>query len=134
MSDQASSQTFVFSDKIDAVYIHSMYENDYLYMETMFKVVVDHFDEDLLSIQNNYGQNNVELLRKSVHKVRPSFSFVGMPVVQEKCMEFENKCQAAKSVSELEADFPAFIKCLEDARTVITEEYKRLQLFNEAGP
>src|SRR6478672_6266929 len=129
---QVSSHSFTFSDKIDADYIYSMYENDYPYIESMFKVVLDHFDEDLAAIHNNYGQKNVELLRKSVHKIRPSFGFAGLPVVQEKCREFENKCQAAKSMNELEIDFPEFVKCLEEAGTVIIEEYKKLKSFNGA--
>ena len=129
---QVSSHTFIFSDKIDTNYIYGMYENDYPYIESMFKAVVDHFDEDLAAIRNNYAQKNVELLRKSVHKVRPSFGFAGMPVVQEKCSEFEKKCQVAKSINELEMDFPVFMKCLEEAGTVIIEEYKKLKSFNGA--
>jgi len=109
-----------------------MYENDYPYIESMFKAVLDHFDEDLAAIQNNYRQKNIELLRRSVHKIRPSFGFAGLPVVQEKCREFENKCQAAKSMNELEIDFQEFIKCLEEAGTVIIEEYKKLKSFNGA--
>ena len=129
---QVSSHPFTFSDKIDADYIYGMYENDYPYIESMFKAVVDHFDEDLATIRNNYAQNNIELLRKSVHKVRPSFGFAGMPAVQEKCSEFENKCHAAKFINELDADFQEFIKCLEEAGTVIIEEYKKLKSFNGA--
>ena len=130
---QVSSHTFTFSDKIDTDYIYGMYENDYPYIESMFKAVLDHFDEDLAAIQNNYEQKNIELLRKSVHKIRPSFGFAGLPVVQEKCREFENKCQVAKSMNELEMDFQEFIKCLEEAGTIIIEEYKKLKSFNGAA-
>jgi HPt (histidine-containing phosphotransfer) domain-containing protein len=133
MSGHTSSNTFIFSSKIDAAYIYNMYEDDYLYIESMFKTVLDHFDEDLSAIQNNYAQQNIDLLRRSVHKVRPAFGFAGMPVVQEKCREFENKCQAAKSISELEMDYPGLIKCLEEAGTIITEEYRKLRSFNECG-
>ena len=132
MSDQTSSNTFVFSDKIDAAYIYNMYEDDYSYIESMFKAVLDHFDEDLAAIQNNYGQKNIDLLRRAVHKVRPAFGFAGMPVVQEKCKDFENKCQAAKSINELEMDYPELIKCLEEAGAVITTEYRKLKSFNDA--
>lgn len=104
MSGQHSSSIFVFSDKFDAAYIYNMYEDDYLYIESMFKAVLDHFDEDLAAIQNNYGQKDIDLLRKSVHKVRPAFGFAGMPVVQEKCKAFESKCQIAKCITELEMD------------------------------
>jgi len=129
-SHHTSSNTFVFSDKVDAAYIYNMYGDDYLYIESMFKAVLDHFDEDISAIQNNYGQKNIDLLRRSVHKVRPAFGFAGMPVVQEKCKEFENKCEAAKSINELEMDYPELIKCLDEAGAVIAEEYRKLKLFN----
>lgn len=132
MSGHRPSDTFVFNDKIDAEYIYSMYENDYPYIESMFKVVLDHFDEDLAAIQKHYEQENIEMLRRSVHKVRPSFGFAGMPGVQEKCREFENKCQAARTISELESHFPAFIKSLKEAGTLIVDEYKKLRSFNGA--
>ena len=132
MSGYTSSNTFTFSDKIDAAYIYNMYEHDYPYIESMFKAVLDHFDEDLAAIQHHFEQRDIEQLRRSVHKVRPAFGFAGMPVVQEKCKEFEHKCHVAGSVSELGTDYPELIKCLEEAGTVITEEYKRLKSFNDA--
>ncbi|HEY1870682.1 MAG TPA: Hpt domain-containing protein [Chitinophagaceae bacterium] len=132
MSTNTSSNAFTFSDKFDAAYIYNMYEDDYLYIESMFKVVLDHFDEDLAAIQNNYEQKDIDQLRRSVHKVRPAFGYAGMPVVQEKCKEFENKCMAVKSVSEVETDYYELIKCLEEAGTVISEEHKKLKSFNGA--
>jgi hypothetical protein len=133
MSGHTSLNTFIFSDKIDAVYIYEMYENDYGYIETMFKAILDGFEEDLAAIRDNYLQKNLESLRKSIHKIKPTFGFAGMLDIQEKCKEFESKCQVVKSVGELETDFPAFIKCLEEAGVIVMEEYKKLEAFNNSG-
>jgi HPt (histidine-containing phosphotransfer) domain-containing protein len=133
MSGYTSLNTFVFSDKIDAAYIYDMYENDYPYIETMFKMVLDSLNEDMAVIHDNYRKKDLELLRKSVHKIKPSFGFAGMPATQEKCREFENRCQAAKFVSELETDFSELIKYLQEAGTIIMEEYKKLKSFNHPG-
>ena len=133
MSSQTSINTFIFNDKIDAAYIYQMYETDYPYIETMFKAILDSYDEDLAAIHDNYRNENLELIRKSVHKVKPTFGFAGMLTVQEKCKEFENKCQSAISVSEIEMDFLEFIKCLEEAGAIVMEEYKKLKSFNNSG-
>ena len=133
MSGHTSLNTFIFSDKIDSTSIYEMYENDYLYIETIFKTILDSLDENLAAICDGYRQKNLELLRKSVHKVRPTFGFAGLLGVQEKCKEFEDKCQAAASINELEIDFPELVKNLEKADAIIKEEYKKLKSFNESG-
>jgi hypothetical protein len=127
-----SSSTFVFNDKIDAAYIHEMYETDYPYIETIFKTILDGFDADLAAIQDSYRKANLELLRKSVHKVIPTFGFAGMLKVQEKCKEVENKCKSATSVSDIDLDLVELIKYLKEAGTIIMEEYKKLQSFNNS--
>jgi len=133
MSSQISANAFIFNDKIDAAYIFQMYETDYPYIEKMFKTILDSLVEDLASIHDNYRSENLELIRKSVHKVKPTFGFAGMLTLQEKCKEFEDKCQSALSISEIEMDFQEFIKCLDEAGAVLKEEYKKLRSFNNSG-
>ena len=125
--------SFTFSDKIDAGYIFNMYEDDYSYIETMFKTVLDHFDADRLSILANFQQDDLELLRKAVHKIKPTFGFVGMPAVLEKCKAFENKCYQVHSVKELEADYKDLLHTLEDAHQVIINEHNKLVSYNRSA-
>ena len=133
MPSHTSLNTFAFSDKIDSKSIHEMYENDLPYIETIFKTILDHFNEDLSAICNGYQQQNLEGLRRSIHKVRPTFGFAGMPGLQEKCREFESKCQAAASINEIQIDFENLVKDMEEAEAIIKEEYGKLKSFNEAG-
>ena len=110
-----------------------MYENDYPYIETIFRAILDTYDEDLAAIHDNYRKKDLELLRKSAHKIKPTFGFAGMLATQEKCKEFEHKCQVAISIGEIEMDFSEWIKQLEEAGTIITEEHKKLKSFNNSG-
>lgn len=130
MSGQPHLNPFVFSEKIDAEYIYNMYEDDYSYIETMFKTVLDHFDEDRSSIVTHYQQDQLELLRKSVHKIKPAFGFVGMPAVLEKCKAFENKCYLVQSTNELEKDYKDLLSELDDSLQVIANEHRKLVSFN----
>jgi len=133
MSSQTSSNTFIFSNKIDAAFLYEMYENDYPYIETMFKTVLGSFDEDMAAIRDNFRQGNLDSLRRAVHKIKPTFGFAGMPAVQDTCKNFENKCSSAKSITEVEMDFPALIKCLEEAGEIVMEEYQKLKAFNNSS-
>ncbi len=132
MSDR-STTTFTFSDRIDADYLFNMYEDDYSYIETMFKTVLDHFDADRSGILANFQQNDLELLRKAVHKIKPTFGFVGMPDVLEKCKAFENKCYHAESITQLEDDYKDLLNTLEDAHQAIINEHNKLVSFNRSA-
>jgi len=130
MQSQPSSNPFTFSEKIDAEYIFNMYEDDYSYIESMFKTVLDHIDEDRDSIVTYYKEQQLELLRKSVHKIKPAFGFVGMPAVLEKCKSFENKCYQVAGTDELEKDYLELLTELDDAVLVIANEHKKLVSYN----
>ena len=130
MQDHTPSNTFTFSEKIDAEYIYNMYEDDYPYIESMFKTVLDHIDEDRDSIVTYYKEQQLDLLRKSVHKIKPAFGFVGMPAVLEKCKSFENKCYQVASTEELDKDYRDLLTELEDALMIIANEHKKLVSYN----
>lgn len=132
MSDH-NTTSFIFSDRIDADYIFNMYEDDYSYIETMFKTVLDHFDTDRSDILANFQQNDLELLRKAVHKIKPTFGFVGMPNVLEICKAFENKCYQAQSTKELEIDYKNLLNTLEDAHQAIINEHNKLVSHNRSA-
>jgi hypothetical protein len=133
MSDPMSSNTFIFNDKIDAVYINEMYDTDYPYIETIFKAILDSIDEDVAAIRDSYRKENLDSLRKSVHKIIPTFGFAGMLTIQKKCKEVENKCRSAISISEIEMDLLELMKNLEEAGAIIMEEHKKLESFNSSG-
>jgi HPt (histidine-containing phosphotransfer) domain-containing protein len=133
MSNQTSLNTFIFNNEIDAAYLYEMYENDYPYIQTIFKAILDTYEEDLAAIHDNYRKKDLELLRRSAHKIKPTFGFAGMLATQEKCREFEHKCQAAMSIGEIEMDFSEWIKHLEEAGIIIMEEHKKLKSFNNSG-
>jgi Hpt domain len=130
MQGHSSSGSFAFSEKIDSEYIYNMYEDDYPYIESMFKTVLDHIDEDRDSIVTYYKEQQLELLRKSVHKIKPAFGFVGMPAVLEKCKAFENKCYHVTSTYELEKDYQDLLNEMGDAILVIANEHKKLVSHN----
>lgn len=133
MPNQAPSPVFAFGEKIDADYIYNMYEDDYPYIETMFKTVLDHFEEDRGSIVTHYQEGQPEALRKAIHKIKPAFGFVGMPVVLELCKNFENKCYLVQSTDELEPEYKELLSALDDAYLVIVNEHQKLMSYNRAA-
>ena len=83
---------FQFDQRIDAGILYSLYENDYLYIEEIFKTTLKHYDADVEAFEAHHQAGSVEGLRRSAHKIKPVFGFIGMPVMQEYCQAFEDKC------------------------------------------
>ena len=86
---------------------------------------------DLEQVRTAQESGDRENLRKAVHKIKPSFGFVGLLSSQEACKNFEGLCNPDTPIETLETDYKQLWTILLDSRTVITEEYQRIQEFNQ---
>jgi HPt (histidine-containing phosphotransfer) domain-containing protein len=130
MSGANFSKKFIFNEKIDADYLYSLYEDDYQYIEEIFQTTLKHFNEDLNSIKNAYQTNNISDLKKAIHKMKPTFGFVGLPLVQNICNEFEDFCQKATSSNDLASEYQQIVVTLAESKELIASEYNKLKEFN----
>jgi HPt (histidine-containing phosphotransfer) domain-containing protein len=124
------SKKFIFNEKIDSDYLHSLYEDDYQYIEEIFATTLTHFDGDLASIQAAYSAGDVAALKRAVHKIKPTFGFVGLTSVQQLCAAFEDICQKAGSTGELRDQYQQIVATLAANKDLISSEYSKLKEFN----
>jgi HPt (histidine-containing phosphotransfer) domain-containing protein len=130
MSGSNFSKKFIFNEKIDADSLYSLYEDDYQYIEEIFQTTLTHFNEDFNSIKHAFETNNLSDLKKAIHKMKPTFGFVGLPLVQQNCKEFEDICQKASSSNELSSEFQQIVVTLAESKALIASEYNKLKEFN----
>lgn len=130
MSEANFSKKFIFNENIDADYLYSLYEDDYQYIEEIFQTTLAHFNEDLNSIKNAYQTNNISDLKKAIHKIKPTFGFVGLPFVQNICNDFEDMCQKATSSNDLTLKYQQIVVTLAESKELIASEYNKLKEFN----
>ena len=130
MSGANFSKKFIFNEKIDADYLYSLYEDDYQYIEEIFQTTLTYFNEDYNSIKNAYETNNISDLKKAIHKMKPTFGFVGLPLVQNICRDFEDICQKATSSNDLSSEYQQIVVTLAESKELIALEYNKLKEFN----
>ena len=130
MSGSNFSKKFIFNEKIDADYLYSLYEDDYQYIEEIFQTTLTYFNEDYNSIKNAYETNNISDLKKAIHKMKPTFGFVGLPLVQNICKDFEDICQKATSSNDLSSEYQQIVVTLAESKELIASEYNKLKEFN----
>ena len=130
MSGANFSKKFIFNEKLDSEYLYSLYEDDYQYIQEIFQTTLTHFDEDYNSIRTAFEANNLLELKKAIHKIKPTFGFVGLPLVQHICKEFEDSCQRANTSNELITEYQQIVITLADSKDLIASEYNKLKEFN----
>lgn len=130
MNQPTLSKHFIFNEKINADYLFSLYADDYAYIEEVFQVTLQHFDPDFELIKISFEGESLIDLRRSVHKMKPAFGFVGLTCLQEQCKQFEDRCEQASSTESLKDDYKKLIAALEEGKLTIDSEYRKLKDFN----
>lgn len=132
MSEPSFSNSFVFNSLIDPDTIYNLYGNDYQYIEEIFHTVLANFEGDVNQVLSAYNAGDLEGLRKGVHKIKPTFGFLGILSLEQKCRQVEDKCRNSQDIKELSADINELQESLKQAQTVLEEDYKRLINYNKA--
>jgi len=130
VNNQSLSKTFVFNEKFDHEYLFNLYADDFGYVEEIFSITLQHFDPDFEAIHVAYALDNVSDLKKAVHKIKPTFGFVGLTAIQDQCKDFEDLCQDVMTMSELTAEYKQIVTTLADSKKLLETEYRRLKEFN----
>jgi HPt (histidine-containing phosphotransfer) domain-containing protein len=121
---------FQFDHRIDTGILYSLYENDYLYIEEIFKTTLKHYDEDVQAFETHRHAGNLEGLKRTAHKIKPGFGFIGMPWVQECCEDFENKCSKTVDIEEIMADYEKLIHQVKECKRIIEADLQKLSEYN----
>jgi hypothetical protein len=130
MNSYANDKSFIFNNEISAQSINDLYGDDYAYIEEVFDTVLKEYEVLANNINSCYTSQNIPALKAAVHKIKPIFGFVGLLTVQQQCQQFENICHSTASFDFLVNDFGSLKNSLIKSKSLIEEEKKKLELFN----
>lgn len=130
MNTPTLSKIFVFNENIDSEYLFTLYADDFPYVEEVFSITLQHYDQDLEALTIAWDSLSLPDLKKAAHKMKPAFGFLGLLRVQQQCKEFEDRCQEVDDPDELKAPYKELLAALIESKTLIETEYRRLKDFN----
>jgi hypothetical protein len=130
MGSETLPKQFIFNEKMDKDTLYGLYTDDFLYIEEIFATTLQHFDADFGAVQLAYENGNIEDLKRSVHKIKPTFGFMGLLETQIQCKNFEDECAATGSVTDITKRYIHIKNLLLEAKDIIQSEYLRLKAFN----
>lgn len=131
MNPANESPGFVFHEMIDHRQLVDLYDNDYAWIEEIFRTTLENFDGDVAAIISARDSADLPVLRKAVHKLKPVFGFVGMPDLMAQCKRVEDKTAAASSLAEIEEDLNDLLLSCEKCKAAMLSDIPRLQAFNQ---
>jgi hypothetical protein len=130
MKDPFLHKKFIFNDKIDSTFLHSLYEDDFIYIEEIFKTTLDQLNPLMIDIPDTYENEDLISLKKIIHKIKPAFGFTGFLVTEQACKNFEDSCTEENSTKDLEALFNPLWEMLTESRDIMEKQYELLKEFN----
>lgn len=130
MTDPYLHKNFVFNEKIDCEFLFSLYEDDLLYIEEIFKTTLDQLSTVVPEIQAAFNDNDVTNLKKLVHKIKPAFGFTGFLDIEKACRVFEGACHEGVTAVELSGLYHPLWKLLVDSMDRMQKQYEKLKEFN----
>lgn len=129
MEPISEHKEFIFNKSIDEESLRSLYEDDYPYIEEIFRLTLQDLEPEIGNALTHYLSKDFIALRRTIHKIKPSFGFVGMPGLQEKCQQFEKQCDQDPH----NLNFELLQEEILQAILVLQSEIKKLEVFNQSA-
>ena len=129
MKPAFAHKKFIFNEKIDTDYIHSLYEDDYAYIIEVFGGSLETLKEEFSHFTSAFESSDIGALKKASHKIKPLFGFTGLLQHQELVERFERLCANTNNTSNVTMQYIEMMEVIKEAKSILKEDYNRLTLF-----
>lgn len=82
---------FEFSDELDVDYLNQAYGHDSGYALEMFQTFLEILDNELIIIRDSLDEDTKEEIRKKLHRIKPTFTMVGLKHISDQIEALEKK-------------------------------------------
>jgi len=119
--------TFAFNTKLDQTFLDSLYGDDLSYAQEVFEGFLSETKAEFERIKSDYKQNVLKNMRQKLHKIKPTFSFVGLTALTEKTETVIKACDESSTTSEIEPDCSELFREIEDSFLLVESELMRMK-------
>ena len=118
---------FAFSDKLDREFLFNIYENDNEHASMIFEQFLQTAPRLMDEIDACFATGNVESFRQKVHKLKPSFSFVGLTKLTTEAESLEKGCLETSDINDVALAYVVLKNHYEESYPIIQNELQRLK-------
>jgi hypothetical protein len=117
-------QATMYLPGFDASHLATYFLNDHKIIAEIFLVSNETMPDDLDMLRNAFEAKDLYLIREAIHKIKPSYKFVGLLKLDKEVGQFYDLCLGATSVEELLVKYGELWPKLIQARELIGEQVK----------
>jgi len=123
-------ETFRFSSELDKAFLRETYSEDLSYALAMFEAFLENVNQEVGLLGALFMEEDFAGLRGQAHKIKPTFTMVGLSAVSQLVAEIEQEAEAGNSESirsllaELGEKLHRFLPVLEKERDRISHSIK----------
>ncbi len=115
-----------FDPRLDADLLLDLYDDDKEYALTAFNDFLKISPALMREIDQELANGTVDSFRQKIHKLKPTFSYVGLPGMTRQAEIIEKKCKEAAGKDELKRLYENLKSDFEKNYELIREEVTKL--------
>ncbi len=119
--------TFAFDNRLDIDYLQSLYEGDTEYAAVIFDQFLQSYPAQWQELEASIASGDIKACKGHIHKMKASFSFVGLTQLTQKAQVIEEHCIENYDINTIKALQQDFRASLAELIPIVEEELKRMQ-------
>lgn len=99
-------------------------------MEEIFTLSLEQVRKGITPVGEALRKGETAAAGSLIHKLKPSFGFVGMTKAEQLCAQFERACSENISFATDPERIDPFLHALTEAEQTLTEELEKMKRYN----
>lgn len=117
---------FAYNPRLDADMIAALYGDDYSYAAEMFKTFLKVIVPDLPKLKEYWAASDWEMLGRLAHKVKPTFSMVGLTDIEKLISDIEKYAKNEPDNLKLNALLKQLDAILPEAIDIVKTDFEKM--------
>ncbi len=130
MADEEAFHGYEFSESFDRQFLADLYGNDSAAAEEIFGSSLLQIREELASVEEKAARGDVEGIRRTFHKIKPLFGYMGLLSIQDFVQQFEDRCRQPATLEDIQTPFENIMEIMREAISRARQEHQKLKDYN----
>ncbi|TKG93757.1 response regulator [Puteibacter caeruleilacunae] len=123
-----TDESFVFSNQLDQDRLSQLYNNNLAYASEMFEIFLEVIEPEMNNLQHLLEPYQAQALRKLIHKLKPSFGYVGLTNIEEIFDRLQHELDDSnRDKSEIIDKTQQVLIDIEELLPIIEQQFEQLQ-------
>ncbi len=108
---------------LDYEFLEELYGNDMEYASQMMQLFIESLPDQLAQLEEAAMRENYSVIQELSHKIKPTFSMVGLTALNKKALDIETKAKARTDIKSLKSEvFDFYQETLVKMSQIISEK------------